>query len=71
MGSLERRLTALESRQVKAERNLPREALSRLSDEDLEALEEVLENALEGGAGEAAFEDLSALPSLAVWKTSK
>jgi hypothetical protein len=42
MGSLERRLESLEARRKRRENQPTREALARLSDEDLEALEESL-----------------------------
>jgi len=42
MGSLDRRLESLEAGRKRREARLARGALSRLSNEDLEALEEVL-----------------------------
>ena len=66
MGSLERRLSALEDRRDQQARDgdgLSREALSRLSDEDLDALEEVIEDALERGMETATFENLYAVAS--------
>lgn len=65
MGSLERRLKALEGRQIEKmdKRNLSPEALRRLSDEDLDALEDALESALADGTREASFEDLYAAAS--------
>jgi hypothetical protein len=56
MGSLERRLSRLESERDRQEAELSREALKYLSDEDLDALEVVLEADQEDGA--ATFEDL-------------
>jgi hypothetical protein len=42
VGSLERRLESLEATQKQEQAQLGREALARLSDEDLDALEEAL-----------------------------
>ncbi len=60
MGSIERRLRALEDDRnheaVSLSRELSREALRHLSDEDLDALEDVLEAGQ--GDGTATFEDL-------------
>ena len=56
MGSLERRLARLEAGKKQGEARLSREALGRLSDEDLDALEDVLEAGQEDGS--ATFEDL-------------
>jgi hypothetical protein len=56
MGSLERRLRRLEEVRKREETALSREALTHLSDEDLYALEGVLEVGQE--AGIATFEDL-------------
>lgn len=58
MGGLERRLERLEAAERGHATVLPREVLRRLSDEDLDALEEALEAGQEGG--EASFEDLYA-----------
>jgi hypothetical protein len=65
MGNLERRLKALEGRQIEKmdKRNLSPEALRRLSGEDLDALEDALESALADGTREASFEDLYAAAS--------
>ena len=43
MGSLERRLRLIEAERKRAEARLTREALSHLSDEELDALEESLD----------------------------
>ena len=56
MGSLERRLSRLESERDRREAELSREVLKYLSDEDLDALEGVLEADQEDGT--ATFEDL-------------
>ena len=56
MGSVRRRLERLEADRTRGEAVLTREALRHLSDEDLDALEEVLEDGQEDGT--AAFEDL-------------
>ena len=56
MGSLERRLRRLEAERKREETELSREALTHLSDEDLYALEGVLEAGQEDGS--ATFEDL-------------
>jgi hypothetical protein len=56
MGSLERRLRRLEEVRKREETALSREALTHLSDEDLYALEGVLEAGQEDGT--ATFEDL-------------
>jgi hypothetical protein len=56
MGSLERRLRRLEAERKREEAQLSREALTHLSDEDLYALEGVLEAGQEDGS--ATFEDL-------------
>ena len=56
MGSLENRLSRLEATQKQEKAQLGREALTRLSDEDLDALEDVLEAGQEDGS--ATFEDL-------------
>ena len=56
MGSLERRLRRLEAERKREETALSREALTHLSDEDLYALEGVLEAGQEDGS--ATFEDL-------------
>lgn len=63
MGSLGRRIQRLEDRQIQETRNLSPEALRRLTDEDLAALEDALEDALAGGARGASFEDLYAAAS--------
>jgi cytochrome c553 len=42
MGGLERRIESLEAARVRGETQRTREALAHLSDEDLEALEELL-----------------------------
>ena len=56
MGSLENRLSRLEATQKQEKAQLGREALTRLSDEDLDALEDALEAGQENGT--ATFEDL-------------
>ena len=56
MGSLERRLRRLEAERKREEAELSREALTHLSNEDLYALEGVLEAGQEDGT--ATFEDL-------------
>jgi hypothetical protein len=56
VGSLERRLRRLETERKREESALSREALTHLSDEDLYALEDVLEAGQEDGT--ATFEDL-------------
>jgi hypothetical protein len=56
VGSLENRLSRLEATQKQEKAQLGREALTRLSDEDLDALEDVLEAGQEDGS--ATFEDL-------------
>jgi hypothetical protein len=56
VGNLARRLARLEAGRKQGEASLSREALGRLSDEDLEALEDALEAGQENGT--AAFEDL-------------
>jgi hypothetical protein len=56
MGSLMRRLRRLDAERKRAETELSREALRHLSDEDLYALEDVLETGQEDGS--ATFEDL-------------
>jgi hypothetical protein len=56
VGSLERRLARLEAGRQRGEAELSREALTYLSDEDLDALEDVLEAGQEDGS--ATFEDL-------------
>jgi hypothetical protein len=56
VGSLERRLGRLEADRQRGEAELSREALRHLSNEDLEALEDVLEDGQEDGR--ATFEDL-------------
>ncbi len=52
MAGLERRLAALENAREKSTGSLSVEALGHLSDEDLDALEEVLETELEDGKGD-------------------
>ena len=59
MGSLEGRLARLEARRHAGEAELSREALTHLSDEDLDALEDVLEAGQEDGS--ATFEDLHSM----------
>jgi DNA-binding FadR family transcriptional regulator len=54
VGSLERRLARLEDGRRRGDAELSQEALTHLSDEELDALESVLEEALE--AGEVTFE---------------
>ncbi len=61
MGSIERRLRALEEGRKGAASGLSREALKHLSDEDLDALEDALEAGIE--AGMATFEELYAAAS--------
>jgi DNA-binding FadR family transcriptional regulator len=56
VGGLRRRLERLEEVRRRKETQLSREALSHLSDEDLYALEDVLEAGQEDGS--ATFEDL-------------
>ena len=56
MGSLERRLARLEADRRRGNAELSREALRRLSDEDLDALEDALEAGQEDGS--ATFEEL-------------
>jgi hypothetical protein len=56
--SLHKRLERLEDTSRRSDRSVSREALKALSDEDLDALEEMLETAL--ASGDAAFEDLYA-----------
>jgi hypothetical protein len=56
VGSLERRLRRLEAERKREETELSRETLTHLSDEDLYALEGVLEAGQEDGS--ATFEDL-------------
>jgi len=58
MGSLEGRLGRLEARQERSAQSVTAEALRLLSDEDLRALEETLEEAVERGEGD--FSDLYA-----------
>ena len=59
MGSLERRLARLEAGRQRGEAELSREALTYLSDEDLDALEDALEAGQEDGS--ATFEDLNSV----------
>lgn len=59
MGSLERRLRALEAGRQGQATSLSREALRHLSDEDLDVLEDMLEAGQ--GTGVATFEDLYAV----------
>ena len=59
MGSIRRRLTALERGNKAEASDLSREALRLLSNEDLDALEEVIETGVE--VGERNFEDLYAV----------
>jgi hypothetical protein len=56
VGGVRRRLGRLEATQKQEQAQLGREALTRLSDEDLDALEDVLEAGQEDGS--ATFEDL-------------
>jgi hypothetical protein len=55
MGDLEKRLSRLEAAQKQERAQLGREALTRLSDEDLDALEDALEAGQDDGS--ATFED--------------
>jgi hypothetical protein len=55
MGDLEKRLSRLEAAQKQERAQLGREALTYLSDEDLDALEDALEAGQEDGS--ATFED--------------
>ena len=56
MGSLVRRLRRLDAEREREEAELSREALRHLSNDDLYALEDVLETGQEDGS--ATFEDL-------------
>jgi hypothetical protein len=56
VASIERRIAALEATHKEEQTQLGREALTYLSDEDLDALEDALEAGQENGA--ATFEDL-------------
>jgi hypothetical protein len=56
VGDVRRRLARLEAERKQGEASLSREALGRLSDEDLDALEDALEAGQENGT--ATFEDL-------------
>ena len=60
MGSLENRLGRLEATKKGPATGLTKEALRHLSDEDLDALEDAVEETLKAGVpdGEATFEDL-------------
>ena len=60
MGSLENRLERLEAARMGPAVGLTREALKALSDEDLDALEDAVEETLKAVVpdGEATFEDL-------------